>query len=186
MPKVNQEKLSEQIQEIIVKQLLFALANLESPKQTATFLSDFLTDSETMMLSKRLAVAIFLIKGNSQTTITKMLSVSYSSTGAVSSWLKNADPSTLIMLNSIAQAEEWKEIIYNFKILSREAKKNKGRQPKSFNPEIDPQSESDPSQHPTDNKIPDFEALEGPELDLEAPTPEKFAGPSMEELLDGK
>ena len=53
MPKVNQEKLSEQIQEIIIKQLLFTLTNLESPKQTASFLSDFLTDAETIMLSKR-------------------------------------------------------------------------------------------------------------------------------------
>lgn len=186
MPKVNQKKLSEQIQEIIIKQLLFTLTNLESPKQTASFLSDFLTDAETIMLSKRLAIAIFLLKGNSQTIVTKMLSVSYSATGAVNSWLKNADPTTLIMLNSISQAEEWKEIIYNYKMQSRKDKQKKGRKPKDLNPEAISQINQQVSGDPTNNQMPDFESIEGPELDLEAPTAEKVAGPSMEELLDSE
>lgn len=185
MPKVNEKKLSEQIQEIIIKQLLFTLTNLESPKQTASFLSDFLTDAETIMLSKRLAIAIFLLKGNSQTIVTKMLSVSYSATGAVNSWLKNADPTTLIMLNSISQAEEWKEIIYNYKMQSRKDKQKKGRKPKDLNPEAISQINQGVSE-PTNNQMPDFESIEGPELDLEAPTAEKVAGPSMEELLDSE
>lgn len=186
MPKVNQKKLSEQIQEIIVKQLLFTLTNLESPKQTASFLSDFLTDAETIMLSKRLAIAILLLKGNSQTIVTKILSVSYSATGAVNSWLKNADPTTLVILNSISQAEEWKELIYNYKMLSRKTKQKKGRKPKSLNPETTSQINQPANEDPTNNQMPDFETAEGPELDLETPTPQAPTGPSMEELLDSE
>lgn len=190
MPKVNQEKLSDQIQEIIISQLLFAITNLESPKQTASFLSDFLTDAETIMLSKRLAIAVLLLRGHSQTLITKILSVSYSATGAVNSWLKNADPISLVTLNSISQAEEWKEIVYNYKVINSGKNKKRGRKPKGLSPEalsqIDRHVEVSPINDPSDMEKPDLSTIEGPELVLDESIPSNSNEPSMEELLDSE
>ena len=188
MPKVNQEELDVQIQEIIIKQFLYAITRLESPKQTAAFLADFLTDAETIMFSKRLAIAILIIRGHSQTTITKLLSVSYSATGAVKSWLKNADPSTLVILNAIAQSDDWKELVYNFRLVNKGKKSKRGRKTITIHPEtaseIDKSTDLTQPQVSKTEETPDFEASEGPELILDEPEPKVTNEPSMEELLE--
>lgn len=180
MPKVNDNNLDVQIQEIIIKQLLYAITFLESPKQAAAFFADFLTDSETIMLSKRLAIAILLMRGHSQTIITKMLSVSYSATGAVASWLKNADPATSIILNTISQDDDWKELVYNYKLLNNQKHGNKGR---VKNP-IDSHSEfSAPTMSESIETV-NLSDLEGPDLILEKETSKKIDSPSMNDLLE--
>ena len=179
MPKVNDKNLDGQIQEIIVKQLLYAITYLESPKQAASFFADFLTDSETIMLSKRLAIAILLMRGHSQTLITKMLSVSYSATGAVASWLKNADPATSVILNTISQDDDWKELVYNYKLINTKKHGNKGR---TKNPIDDVAEFAAPAMDETLQSI-DLNALEGPEL---VPTEEsqKQPTPSINDMLE--
>lgn len=185
MPKVNDKNLDGQIQEIIVKQLLYAISFLESPKQAASFFSDFLTDAETIMLSKRLAIAILLMRGHSQTLITKMLSVSYSATGAVASWLKNADPATTVILNSISQDDDWKELVYNFKMTNKTVKR--GRKPASDTNShpINTHPEFAPANLSAIESV-DLDALEGPELVIEeADTSRPTAkSPSLDEMLE--
>ncbi|MFC1654095.1 Trp family transcriptional regulator [Patescibacteria group bacterium] len=186
MPKVNQEKLAEQIQEIIIKQFIFTITHLESPKQTASFFSDFLTDSETIMMSKRVAIAILLLRDHSQTAITQMLSVSYSATGAVSSWLKNASPSTMLILNRISQDDDWKEIVYNHRVVNASKKTKRGRKAKSINPTVSEIGKvtTPPAKGSSQAKTPDLNTLEGPELILDEIQPTNQGGPSMQDLLE--
>lgn len=179
MPKVNDKNLDGQIQEIIVKQLLYAITYLESPKQAASFFADFLTDSETIMLSKRLAIAILLMRGHSQTLITKMLSVSYSATGAVASWLKNADPATSVILNTISQDDDWKELVYNYKLINSKKHGNKGR---TKNPIEGLAEFAAPVMNETLQSI-DLNALEGPAL-VSVEEPQKQPTPSINDMLE--
>lgn len=186
MPRVNEKNLDGKIQEIIIKHLIYSMSFLQSPKQTAAFFSDFLTDAETIMLSKRLAIAILLLRGHSQTLITKMLSVSYSATGAVSSWIKNADPSTLVVLNTISQDDDWKEIVYDYKLVNRPVKRA-GRKSKPLNQTssvIDQQPEFEPTNIAQELESGDFEALEGPSLVEEDAGPNQAATPSMDDMLE--
>jgi len=187
MPKVNPQNLDGSIQEIIIKQFIYSLVILESPKQTAAFFSNFLSDGETIMLSKRLAIAVLLLRGHSQTLITKILSVSYSATGAVSSWLKNAEPATMLVLNTLSQNDDWKELVYNYKTVNQP--KKAGRQTKPINtaPTASiPPGPNAPSDLPPAIQAGDFEGLDGPQLTSEQDDPSSQipTAPSMNDMLE--
>lgn len=62
------------------------------------------------MLAKRFAIAVLLLRGKNQKEITKMLHVSFSGTGSVANWLKNAKPKTRTAIERIISESNWEEL----------------------------------------------------------------------------
>lgn len=65
-----------------------SISNLTNSQKAEEFFNDLLTPTEKIMLSKRLAIAIMLIKGYDYATIRSTIKVSPSTIGSISTWLK--------------------------------------------------------------------------------------------------
>jgi len=72
----------------------------------ASFLEDFLTPTEKMMLAKRLAVAVMLAKGYDYRAIRKTLKVSFHMVANVNLWLKYKGKGYQKVINWILREEK--------------------------------------------------------------------------------
>lgn len=88
-----------------------SISFLSTADDASVFLSDFLSDTEELMLAKRFAMAVLLHRGKRPKDVKAMLHVSNSATGAVSAWLKNANPKTIATLEKIIQKSNWDRFI---------------------------------------------------------------------------
>lgn len=87
MAKVSKHHMNKNLQERMFDIFYETLANLSTKKAVKTFLFDLLSPSEQIMLSKRLAIATLLIKGETYRSISSLLKVSTSTVMSVSFWL---------------------------------------------------------------------------------------------------
>ena len=83
------------------------VADLKGIKETDSFLTDFLTDSEYEVFAKRLAIAYWLKKGRSYNNIKENLKVSSATIAAVQSMMKR--PGFALAIKKI-EAEEWANV----------------------------------------------------------------------------
>ena len=111
MPKVSLNKLDKYVEREILKQFWYSLSKINEPISAYEFFSDILTDSEEIMLAKRLACAILLIRNKSATEIRESLHLSYSTIGTVAGWVKNAKPKTKQILLDFSKEKDWEAII---------------------------------------------------------------------------
>jgi len=107
MPKVSHKALSPKIHQKLMHQFWSTLANLRTKQEISDVMADLLTPTEQLMLAKRLATAILIFRGYSQTQITHTLNVSFSHTGSVANWLKNAKPQTINQLQRLSHQKDW-------------------------------------------------------------------------------
>lgn len=63
MPHVSRNKLEKKTEEQLIHNLTAALSHIEQHTDMLTFLSALLTDTEKLMLAKRLAIIILLEEG---------------------------------------------------------------------------------------------------------------------------
>src|SRR3989344_2783004 len=84
MPQVSKYPVSKDVYEQIFDILLGALAGLQTRKQVSNFIADFLTPTEAIMFSKRLAIGVLLAKKYDYRDISKILRVSTTTVGSVS------------------------------------------------------------------------------------------------------
>ena len=93
MPKVSKNKLDKAAYAFIDSNLVAALSNLVDIKQMANMLDSLFTQTERLMLAKRLAIAVLLERGLSYKRISGMLKVSSVTIGYVrNSILRNNGP----------------------------------------------------------------------------------------------
>ncbi len=93
MPKVSKNKLDKSAYAFIDGNLVAALSNLADTKQMANLLDSLFTQTERLMLAKRLAIAVLLERGLSYKKISSMLKVSSVTIGSVrNSIMRNNDP----------------------------------------------------------------------------------------------
>lgn len=111
MPKVSKKKLDKDIESAMFKQFWSSLAKVDSAAKASQFFSDLLTESEQIMLAKRFAAAILLIRGKTPTEIKNSIHLTYTSIGSVASWVKNAKPKTKVILLSFSKEKDWETII---------------------------------------------------------------------------
>jgi Trp operon repressor len=71
------------------------------------FLNDFLTSTEKIMLSKRFMIMVLLMRGHSALHVKNTLFVSNSAVMGVSSWMKNASPTTKNALEVLSREKDW-------------------------------------------------------------------------------
>src|SRR3989344_590523 len=78
MPHLSKRKLQKDVYFSIYEQLDFCITQHKNKTKRSKFLSEILTETERIMLAKRLAIIAMLIKGASSYSIEKILKISSS------------------------------------------------------------------------------------------------------------
>lgn len=84
MAQVSKYPISQEVYTHIFEIFLGTIAHLRIKREITVFLRDFLSPTEQIMLSKRLAIALLLVKGYDWREISKLLRVSTSTIGKIS------------------------------------------------------------------------------------------------------
>ena len=111
MPQISKRKLDKNLQDGVVNQFWISISKINTPKEASEFFSDVLTETEKVMLSKRLACAILLIRGRSATEIKDSIHLSYTTIGTIAAWVKNAKPKTRKILINFSEEKDWENIL---------------------------------------------------------------------------
>ena len=93
MPRKQPRSLSKQERQKYYKELAAVIASLENPEQVERFLIDLLSETEMLMLARRIRIASLLLEGASYTEIVTELGTGPSTIAQVHHWLQkdNAD-----------------------------------------------------------------------------------------------
>jgi len=123
--KVSKKVLNKTIEKQIFETLWEAISQIRDKSDIQSFLNDLLSPTERIMVAKRLAIAILLLKEQDYATIRGFLNVSNETISKVSSILKT-NQGYKIAINKIAQTkagkEFWEDIesfLYRFSKTSR-------------------------------------------------------------------
>ncbi|HLB34923.1 MAG TPA: Trp family transcriptional regulator [Chthoniobacterales bacterium] len=114
MAQISKKYLSEDIQNKISGTLMEAVSQVKGRQDTQLFLNDLLTPTERVVLAKRLAIAVLLIKGWGYLAIQNFLKVSSDTVGKVSQIVKNNRGYRRIverMLRTEAGRQFWQDVI---------------------------------------------------------------------------
>lgn len=104
--QISKRALNPKLEKEIKKMLSQVVADLPNNEKAEIFLQDFLTETEYIVLAKRLAVMYYLSKGSSYEKIKKEVKVSSATIASVQNALENKSPGFEMALQFI-KAEEW-------------------------------------------------------------------------------
>lgn len=114
MPQVSKRILSKEIEAKIAETLLEAVSQLRTKSEVADFLQDLLSPVEKIMISKRLAIAVLLLKGWEYPAIKDFLKVSNATVAKISIILKD-NVGYKIAVDKVAKTEAgrefWKDVV---------------------------------------------------------------------------
>ena len=108
MPLVSKKIPRSEVQTKITETFLEAISNLRTKNDIQLFLSDLLSPVERIMLSKRLAIAVLLVRGHTYESIKDILKVSQETVSKVSLTLNN-NKGYKIVINKIQRSESMRE-----------------------------------------------------------------------------
>lgn len=111
MPKVSRYKMDKNLESAMFEQFWKSVSKINNSSEASQFFSDLLTSTEKIMLAKRFATAILLVREKSATEIKTSLHLTYTTIGTVASWVKNAKPKTKSILTNISKEKDWEKII---------------------------------------------------------------------------
>lgn len=109
MTQVSKRYLQKQVEERILDLFWTSLATLSTKEKVALFLNDLLTPTETLMLSKRLAIAFMLLKGYEYVNINQRLKVSDSTIWNVKLSLIHKGKTYKSVIEQIMNKEKWEK-----------------------------------------------------------------------------
>ena len=104
--QTSAKKLNPQIQKQIDRIFYQTLADLKRIEDMKIFLRDFLTQTEQSVLTKRLAVAMYLEKGRSYDQIKQALKVSSATIAHVDKMMNQKSEGFILALRRM-EADEW-------------------------------------------------------------------------------
>lgn len=110
MTQVSRRFLKKEIENQITTIFQEAYIMCNSQDETAEFLHDLLTPTEKIMLSKRLAIAYLLLKGNSYLAIQNILKVSNSTVRNVSLVLKIRGKGMRRIIDKLTRKQKWQKL----------------------------------------------------------------------------
>lgn len=84
----NVARLSKKIQEELFIDFVRSIASLNNSVEAANYIKDLLSESEVLMLARRLQIARLLSEGNTYHQIYKITKASFTTIGKVQTWLK--------------------------------------------------------------------------------------------------
>lgn len=108
--QVSKKGINNRIEKKIFRCLFQVLADLKSPKQVDSFLSDVLSKTEKTVLAKRLGIVYYLNKNKSYEAIRKDLKVSSATIANVQKWMEEGGEGLNLALKAI-EADEWADEI---------------------------------------------------------------------------
>ena len=86
MTHVSRRKLPAKTRQQILDGLLFVLTNIKSGKEMEQFLDAFLSETEKIMLAKRLAIVFLLEEGIEEMEIAETLNVTQATVSRIKLW----------------------------------------------------------------------------------------------------
>lgn len=114
MTQVSRRRLSENVEKRISDIFLRTISKLNKEEDILLFLGEFLTPTEKIVLSKRLAVAVMLRKGYDYKKIREVLKVTPGTIARISYWIKFSKKGFLKIADSIVGDEKnedfWNEV----------------------------------------------------------------------------
>jgi len=110
MGKVSVYKIEKKEKERVVDELFEVISGLKSKKEVFNFLVGLLTDSETLMIGRRIQIAKLLLDGMSYNQIARKLKVSHMTTGKVEKWINESDQRELVAEKLGVKTEKYYKI----------------------------------------------------------------------------
>lgn len=107
MAQVSKRWISKDVEDRMLEIFWQSLALCPTKETVALFLEDLLTPTEKIMLSKRVSIALLLIKGYDYKSINDLLKVSDATIWTVNLWLKTKGKGYRMVLEKILKDEKW-------------------------------------------------------------------------------
>ena len=127
MTKDSKYLLKDEVEKRMFEVFSRTIADLNNPLQVEDFFKELLTPSEQIMLAKRLAISILLIKKYTYEDIVDILKVSPVSIGIIARWLVNEGKAFQKAIGRILKQEKQEEFWDNLEqFLSDLIPPNKG------------------------------------------------------------
>jgi len=104
--QISKDKLGKQVKKQVEEIFYQTLADLRRKEDAQIFVRDFLTKTEQIVLTKRLAIAMYLEKGRSYEEIKNALKVSSATIASVDKMMQQKSEGFILALKRI-EAEEW-------------------------------------------------------------------------------
>lgn len=105
--KASASKMSKSIEQQVYKILYQVVADSKSPEETEILLRSLLSESELAAVAKRLAIAVFLDKGQSYERIKDVLKVSSATIASVAESMNEQGMQRAIQR---VKAEQWADV----------------------------------------------------------------------------
>ncbi|MBI2007294.1 MAG: hypothetical protein HYS83_01135 [Candidatus Blackburnbacteria bacterium] len=109
MPHVSRKPISKDLYIQITQELWWLLTNIKDEKEMTVFLGDLLTETEKVMLAKRLALANLILKGWDWKEICFHLTVSSATVNQMKRWLAGGGKGFKSALKRLERKERWRE-----------------------------------------------------------------------------
>lgn len=109
--KISRRYLNKDLENHIFDLFLKAIVNIRNKEDAENFIEDLLYPTERIMLIKRLAIAILLVKGFTYDAIDDALKVSRSTIMNVSIWLKHGKKGYRDVINKIIEGQKREEFM---------------------------------------------------------------------------
>lgn len=106
MPQVSRRKLTKETEAEVIKQLKLVLTKISKMEEMSFFLDTFLTETEKLMLAKRLTIVILLKEGIPESQIAATLHVTRMTVSRTRYYLEARGQGYGVALQKIAREKE--------------------------------------------------------------------------------
>lgn len=110
MTMVSRRILHKELEQYMFELFIKTIAHLKSAEEITNFIEDFLSPTEKIMLSKRLAIAVLLTKGYTYDAIDNILKVSRPTINKVAFWLKHGKSGYRNVVEKILRDQKREEL----------------------------------------------------------------------------
>ena len=114
MPQISKRKLTSKTEVRLFEIFWETISELKGSMAVEEFLTDLLTPTEKIMLSKRLAIAVMLLKGYGYESIEDGLKVTSGTISSISLWLKHSGSGYRKVVEKLAKKEKVQELLDGF------------------------------------------------------------------------
>mgnify|MGYP001612181817 CR=1 FL=1 len=112
MARVSQRRVQPEVENKIYQLLVECVASCRNQNAAGNFIDVLLTKTEKLMIGKRIAIALMLIKGNTPSEIDEKLKVSQTTAYTVKTWLDEKGKEYRQLLKEIADRDESQQSRY--------------------------------------------------------------------------
>ena len=109
MTHVSRKKLDNKVLTKILDFLVISLADIKNQEEMSGFLGSFFTETERLMLAKRLGIAYLLSEGLSEDRICEVLSIGKPTVSRIKLWMKTDGKGYEIALKALRKNENFEE-----------------------------------------------------------------------------